>query len=153
CEMQTDPTTYRPICPFVRRLRSTLDHAVTWSVAFSGFAGTTTPTSLTVPAGATRSLTITIDATPYAGDNQFHFGEMTLTPNETELPALHLPIAVVVPPPKLSVPHSVSISLANGNTTSTAPLPVKNVGGPELQITNTNFVDATTTYPYYLVNN
>jgi hypothetical protein len=80
-----------------------------------------------------------VDASSYAADDTFHFGEMTLTPDDTSLPTLHLPIAVKIPPPAIAVaPTSLSINIPHSTTTKDGTLTVSNTGGPTLNVTNTN---------------
>jgi hypothetical protein len=76
----------------------------------------------------------------------FHFGEMTLTPSDTTLPTLHLPIAVRVPPPQISAsPSPLNINFGVGSATLT----VSNTGGAPLNVSNTN--DSTTASAKYVV--
>ena len=138
-------------CSFTRKFRSTQDHAVTWTAAFTGVTATATPSSFPVPAHANgQPISITVDASSYNGDGVFHFGEMTLTPSDTTLPTLHLPIAVKVPPPAIAAaPSPLSISIPNAATTGNATLTVTNTGGGTLSVSNTN--DTTTASTRFVV--
>lgn len=137
-------------CAFTRKFRSTQDHAVTWTASVSGVTGTVSPGSFVAAAHATAPpITLTVDATSYNGDNVFHFGELTLTPSDVALPVLHLPIAVKVPPPSISVsPTPLTIAFDPGGFNFSF-LTITNVGGAPLVISNTN--DTTTASAKYVV--
>jgi len=127
-------------CSFTRFFRTTQNHTVTWTAAFSGVSATATPATLSVHSGANpQPITVTVDATGFASDDTFHFGEMTLTPDDTTLPTLHLPIAVKVPAPAIAVtPSSLTIDIPHSKTTKDGTLTVTNTGGPTLDVSNTN---------------
>lgn len=127
-------------CTFIRLFRTTQNHTVTWTAAFTGVSATATPSSLSIHAGANpQPIAVTVDATGYASDDSFHFGEMTLTADDTSLPVLHLPIAVKILPPAIAVaPSSLSLSIPPPKTTRDGTLTVTNTGGPTLNVTNTN---------------
>jgi len=127
-------------CTFTRYFRSTQDHTVTWTPSFSGVSAIATPATLTVLAlSAPQPLAVTVDASSFASDGAFHLGEMTLTPDDTTLPTLHLPIAVRVPPPVIAVaPVPLLINIPHSTTTKNGTLTVSNTGGPTLNVTNTN---------------
>ncbi|MGA9335774.1 MAG: S8 family serine peptidase, partial [Rudaea sp.] len=133
-------------CSFTRTFRGTADHTVTYTAAFTGVTATATPSSLTVHAHASgQSITVNVDASAYDADGVFHFGEMTLTPSDTTLPTLHLPIAVKVPPPTIAAtPSPLSVDIPNGFTSSSSTLTVANTGGPTLNVSNTNDTTGTT---------
>jgi len=127
-------------CSFTRFFLTTQNHTVTWTAAFTGVTATATPATLSVHAGANpQPITVTVDASGYASDDTFHFGEMTLTADDASLPVLHLPIAVKVPPPAIAVtPSSLSLNIPPPKTTANGTLTVTNTGGPTLNVTNTN---------------
>jgi len=133
-------TTSTNTCTFTRFFRTTQNHTVTWTAAFTGVTATALPASLSVHAGANpQPIAVTVDATGYASDDAFHFGEMTLTPDDTSLPTLHLPIAVKILPPAIAVaPTSLDIKIPPPKTTKDGTLTVTNTGGPTLNVTNTN---------------
>ena len=80
-----------------------------------------------------------VDASSYNSDGIFHLGEMTLTPSDTSLTPLHLPMAIKVPPPTIAAsPTPLSIVVPAASTTNNAILTVSNIGGPTLNVTNTN---------------
>ncbi|MFC5488863.1 S8 family serine peptidase [Dokdonella soli] len=141
----TGPTS-TTTCSFTRKFRSTQDHSVTWAVSFTGdVAATASMPTLTVAAHSnSQPLNIRVDATRYNADGNFHFGEMVLTPSDASLSPLHLPMAIRVPRPAIAtVPSPLALSIANGQTTTSAALSVNNIGGPTLNVTKTN--DNTTT--------
>jgi hypothetical protein len=141
---QSGPTT---TCSFTRKFRSTQNAAVTYTSAVTGVSATVTPASLTVPAHANaQPMTVTVDASSYNADNVFHFGELILTPSDTTLPTLHLPIAIKVPPPVISAsPQPLETNFATGS----AVLTVSNIGGAPLIVSNTD--DATVTSTRFVV--
>ena len=91
-------------CTFTRSFRSTQNHTVTWTARVvagpgAGFTSVSmTPATLTLNAFAVSSaVTFRADTSKLAADGQFHFAEVVLTPDDSTLPPLHLPIAVAVP--------------------------------------------------------
>jgi hypothetical protein len=139
-------------CSFTRFFRTTQNHTVTWTPAFTGVTATTVPATLSVHANANpQPLTVNVDASAFASDDTFHFGEMTLTPDDTSLPVLHLPIAVKILPPAIAVaPTSLSITIPPPKTTKTGTLTVSNTGGPTLDVSNTN--DNTSFGPFVVLD-
>jgi subtilisin family serine protease len=139
CVTPTSATASTATCSFTRKFRSTQPTSVTYAATLTGVAGTVTPSSLAVVAHGTRSVDIAVDASTYASDGTAHFGELVLTPSDTTLPTLHLPIAIALQPPAISVsPAQVAISIAHGSTTKNATLTVTNTGGPTLTVSKTN---------------
>ena len=134
-------------CTFSRVFRTTQDHTVTWTAAFTGVSAAATPPTLTLAAlAAPQAISVTVDSSSLASDDAFHFGEMTLTPDDTTLPTLHLPIAVKVPPPAIAVsPSPLVINSPHSATTKNGTLTVSNTGGPTLNVTNTNDTTTPTT--------
>ena len=103
------------VCTFVRTVRSTLLYKHQWRLKLSGFAGTIRPASLTLKPGQSRQVVITIDNTGAPADGSFRFGSIEIAPSNSangnrRLPALHMPVALRVPPP----PPASTIPLANG---------------------------------------
>lgn len=103
------------VCTFVRTVRSTLPYKHQWRLKLQGFAGTIQPASLTLKAGQSRQVLITIDNTGAPADGSFRFGSIEIAPSNSaignaSLPSLHMPIALRVPPP----PPASTIPLANG---------------------------------------
>ena len=128
-------------CSFTRKFHSTQDHTVTWtpSVAAGSDAGLTVTFSATsFPATAHHDaapITFHVDSHAVASDGKFHFAEVVLTPSDSSLTPLHLPIAVAVPPPTIAAaPNPLSIT-GVGAASATGTLTVSNVGGPTLNVT------------------
>jgi hypothetical protein len=140
CITVTSTSTSTTSCAFTRKYHSTQDHSVTWTPSVTGVTATVSPTSLVVGANAnSQPLTITVDASSYNSDGLFHTGELVLTPSDPLLTPLHLPIAVRVPPPAIAVaPTALDISIPSTQTQASATLTVSNLGGPTLNVTNTN---------------
>ncbi len=150
CVTLTSPSASTATCTFTRKFRSTQTSSVTYAATLSGVSGTVSPNNFAVVAHGTRSVNITVDASAYASDGAAHFGELVLTPSDTDLPTLHLPIAVALQPPQIAVtPDQLSLSIAHGATTKTGTIKVTNEGGPTLNVTNTN--DSTSTTGGYVV--
>jgi hypothetical protein len=94
-----DTTCNPPSCSFTRTFRNTRTYGALWAVSLEGLAGTV-PSLLWVPAGTSRSLTVTIDATALTADSNWHFGKLVLrerfTGNNTDASSeLHLPVGVI----------------------------------------------------------
>jgi hypothetical protein len=140
-------------CSFTRKVRSTQDHTVTYTAAVSGSAAlniAVVPSTLTILAHSSRLLQFNVDATGANADGLNHFSEVTLTPDDTSLPTLHIPVTIIVPPPHISAtPQPLAISIPNGNTTASSTLTVANTGGPTLSVTNTN--DTTTANAKFVI--
>lgn len=117
-------------CQFVRAFRSPLDASRTWNASVTGLTGTVTPSSFTVPAGGTVTITTTIDSSSITPDGAFNFGWLELVPSGgPALDALTLPLAVAVPPPVVTlVPPSQDVTLYEGLLGS-ASFDVRNDGG------------------------
>ncbi len=131
-----------PTCTFTRTFRSTRSSAATWHFALTGLTGTVSPTSATVAAGATQTLTVTIDANALIRDGRAYFGEIEIKEETSpgvfnNAAAMHMPVLVSVQPPKLAAPASLALSLA---ATTIAPVGynVGNVGGSALDYAAVN---------------
>lgn len=123
-------------CTFTRKLRSTQDHAVTWTAGVGGDTGVgvaVAPASFPVGAApASAEITVTVDTSALPADGSVHFAEVVLTPSDAALPPLHLPVAVAMPAPRIAAsPSPVSIALG-GHPTGSGTLTVANAGGPTL---------------------
>ncbi|MEN4902667.1 S8 family serine peptidase [Luteimonas sp. TWI1437] len=85
-------------CSFVRTFRNPHAQASTWRVRVAGVTATAMPAQLRVPAGASVSLRITVDARSLPANGSWRFGEVTLEPVGGALgpqrTALTLPVAV-----------------------------------------------------------
>ena len=81
-------------CSWTRTFRSTLGTSMTWTIDLSAQGGmdlTVSPTSFTIPAGGSQTITVNADVrrvTP----NTWGFGEVRLVPNDPAVPAAHLPV-------------------------------------------------------------
>lgn len=123
-------------CTFTRKLHSTQSHPVTWTASVSGDSHvgvTVTPSSFPLGAApASEEITVAVDTTALAADGTAHFAEVVLTPSDTSLPPLHMPVAVALPGPQIAAsPSPVAIALG-GHPSGTGTLTVANVGGPTL---------------------
>lgn len=123
-------------CRFQRRLTSTQPQSVTWTATVNGDAligVTVSPSSFAVGAApARRDIQVDIDSSVLPADGSAHFTEIVLTPSDPQLPPLHLPIAVAMPPPTIAAaPAPLAIALA-GQPTGAGKLTVHNLGGPTL---------------------
>jgi hypothetical protein len=137
-------------CAFTRTFHGAADHAVTWTASYSGDAAmnvSIVPASFSVTGGGFKTVTFNVNAAGVPSNGAFRFGEVTLTPSDASLPKLHLPVAVAVQPPAIAVaPTSLTFSIPNTSFTADQVLTVANVGGPTLNVTDTNFVDAVPQY-------
>lgn len=84
-----------PNCSFTRTFRSTEAAAVTWNVSITGVTGSASPSSFTIPAGGSQSVTFTIQSAGLS--TAFSFGEVVLIPSSGNSPTLRIPIAVRLP--------------------------------------------------------
>ncbi len=88
-------------CSFTRTFRNARTYGSLWRVQLVGLNGTA-PSLLWVPAGASASLTVTIDTTGLPASGSWNFGKLVLTELFTGVQVntnsdLQLPIGVVVP--------------------------------------------------------
>ncbi|MGJ4730046.1 S8 family serine peptidase [Luteimonas sp. SDU101] len=123
-----------PQCVFVRTFRNTLGVAQGYRAQLQGLPGRVTPANLKVPAGGTVSVRVLVDGAALPADGSWNFGELVLSPvggGNAPPPALHLPIAVVVPPPVIQLPDLVSAALQSGRS-GRATTTVANAGGSPL---------------------
>jgi len=103
-------------CSFTRTFRNTRSYDTLWQVQLSGLNGTA-PALLWVPAGASRSLTVSVNSAGMPADGVWKFGTVTLTEYYTAgiarpETALNLPVGVVVPVGATSRPDPSASSLA-----------------------------------------
>lgn len=127
---------------FTRTLRSTLPAAQGWSLAVTGdpalvagiAAGTT---GFTVASQAQQAIDLDIACDQLPADGAVRYARLVLTAADPALPALHLPIAIRVPPPRIAAaPAPLGLVLA-GQPQATAVLTVSNLGGPTLAVDRT----------------
>lgn len=81
-------------CSWTRTFRSTASSSVTWTIdlaAANGMDLTVSPTSFTIPAGGTQTITVNADVRRSPQD-AWAFGELRLLPNNAGIPAAHLPV-------------------------------------------------------------
>jgi len=138
-----------PTCQFVRTFRNPGTSGGLWSLSVTGLAGSVDSSLIWIPAGASRTVTVTIDTSAIPANNAWNFGELVMTQllSGAQLAAdstLKLPIGVTVAPPILSVPNLVSASVAAGNNTS-ANFAIGNTGGSPLVYTATTAGNGATT--------
>ena len=125
-----------PTCQFTRTFRNPGTSGGLWTLNLTGLNGTLSSSLLWIPAGASRSVTVTIDTAGIPANNAWNFGRLVLNQqlsgaSTAATSTLSLPIGVTVSPPILSVPTSVSASVATGNNGS-ASFNVGNTGGSTL---------------------
>lgn len=138
-----------PTCQFVRTFRNPGTSGGLWSLGVTGLAGSVDNPLVWVPAGASRTVTVTIDTSAIPADNAWNFGELVMTrllsgAQSAADSTLTLPIGVTVAPPALSVPNLVTASVAAGNNASTS-FDIGNTGGSPLVYTATTAGNAATT--------
>lgn len=83
-------------CSWTRTLRSTRSGNVQWTASASVAWLSTTPNNFTLNASPdTQEIEITANASGLAM-NQWHFGNVILTPNNANIPKAHFPVAIFV---------------------------------------------------------
>lgn len=132
-------------CVFTRTFRNTLTHRQAWAVKAEGLSMTVSPALFTVNPGATVKVTFTVNALSLPANGAFNFGSVVLQPQSAgnpNQPVLRMPVAISVRPAAIGVPHQVAATVPVGGTT-TAVLPVSNVGGSRLSYSIDNAGNAT----------
>ncbi|MDH5821614.1 S8 family serine peptidase [Luteimonas sp. RD2P54] len=133
-------------CEFIRTFRNTGSRAQVWRTRLQGLQGRVVPASLKVPAGASRSVRVTVDSGALPADGSWHFGTVVLEPAggmlRDPLPVLRLPVAVSVPPPAIVLPELVTASIPEGGNGS-VDVAVGNAGGSTLEFSVDNTGSAT----------
>ena len=134
-----------PSCTFTRTFRNTRATSVQWQASSVGLFATVTPSSFTVAAGATQTVTITISTTSFPRDGSWNFGTLELKEEISpgvfnDVATLHLPISVAVQPAVASLPSSASASVRTTGVT-TFDMDLFNSGGSTLTygVTNSGF--------------
>jgi subtilisin family serine protease len=82
-------------CSFTRTLKSTTLVSHDYTLSFVGLpvgAASATPNPVTVAAGGTQTITVTIDGTLMTSG--WNFGQLVLTPDDPLLPLLHMPVVI-----------------------------------------------------------
>jgi len=138
-----------PTCQFVRTFRNPGTSGGLWSLTVTGLSGTVDNSLIWVPAGASRTVTVTIDTSSIPANNAWNFGELVMTRLLSGAPSatdsnLVLPVGITVAPPVLSVPNLVTASVVAGNNTS-ASFNIGNTGGSPLVYTATTAGNGATT--------
>lgn len=126
-------------CTFTRTFTSKRAATSTWRFDLQGLSGTVTPASAQIAAGGTQTVTVTINTTAVAADGNANFGNLMIreetSPGVFDNNAtLNAPIYVAVQPPVISVPSTLSVSLASTKL-ATAEFDVTNIGGSTLNYT------------------
>ena len=129
-------------CSFLRTLRNPTASTQTYRVRLDGVPGGVTPASLTLAAGATRTLRVLVNSSSLPADGSWHFGEVVMEPVNATVggqprPTLRLPVAIAVPAPVIDLPDAVALSLARGRS-GVAVGSVANAGGSTLQYSVAN---------------
>lgn len=135
-----------PTCVFYRTFRNTGATATTYRVQLVGVSGSVTPI-ITVPGNGSLTVKFTVYGFSLAPNGTTSFGTAVLTPATGTAPVLRLPVGISVQPPTISMPSSLSSSLAT-NSAGSASFTIGNTGGSTLNYT---FVNAGTA-PGTLVN-
>lgn len=137
-------------CQFVRTFRSTRSSSQTYSASLASLAGTVTPSTFTVAAGGTVTLTINLTAAGVVPNGAFNFGKLLIQPQNVPSgvavdETLRLPIAIAVPPPVIGLnPASQNLSLVAGHP-GTANFSIQNNGGYQLDYNVDNSGNGQTT--------
>ena len=120
-------------CTFERTFRATRANQRNWDARIEGLPGYVDQPSFNLGAAGTGTLKVTIDTSGFPSDGSWHFGTLVLTPRgDNGSPALHLNIAVAVPPPEVVLSaDEVALSLAEG-AAGQVSVELSNGGGPTL---------------------
>lgn len=135
-----------PTCVFFRTFRNTGATATTYRVQLVGLSGSVTP-FITVPGNGSLTVKFTIYGFSLPANGTTSFGTVALTPATGTAPVLRMPVGVSVQPPVISMPASLSSTLAT-NSAGSASFTIGNTGGSTLNYTFLN----TGTAPGTLVN-
>jgi hypothetical protein len=107
-------------CSFSRRFRNVLGTNQRYVATLQGLTGTVSVRS--VPRKS-MTLDVRIDSSAIPADGAYRFGTVVLTPTNSALPTLHLPVAVSVPappPPATPITSGVPVTGLSGSTGSVA---------------------------------
>jgi hypothetical protein len=122
-----------PTCVFNRTFRNTRATTETWRVQVETIRGAY-PSFITLAPGGSITAKFTVYGSLLPSGGDFSFGNVVLTsiPTDGSPPqVLRMPIAVAVQPPQLSLPASLTMSMASG-ATSSAYFNIGNTGGSTL---------------------
>lgn len=128
-----------PTCAFFRTFRNTGATSTSWRVQLQGVSGSVTPI-ITVPGNGSLTVKFTVYGYTLPANGNFAFGNVVLTPATGTAPVLRLPIGVAVQPPVMSLPASLSATVAT-NAVGSVYFPVANTGGSNLTY---NFISSGT---------
>ena len=126
-----------PTCVFFRTFRNTGATATSWRVQLQGVSGSVTPI-ITVPGNGSLTVKFTVYGFSLPANGTFAFGNVVLTPATGTAPVLRLPVGVAVQPPAISMPASLSATVAT-NAVGSVYFPVANTGGSNLTY---NFINS-----------
>jgi hypothetical protein len=118
---------------FNRSVKSVATSPVTYTVSVAGLpAGiaTTNVSSFTIAPGATQALSLSVNVTTLS-QSANTFGQLVLTPNNSNLPVQRLMIAVRQQPPALAT-SGLTVDFRTTRDASTTTFTVANAGGPGL---------------------
>jgi subtilisin family serine protease len=135
-----------PTCVFFRTFRNTGATTTTWRVQLQGVSGSVTPI-ITVPGNGSLTVKFTVYGFSLAPNGNTTFGTVVLTPATGTAPVLRMPVGVSVQPPVISMPASLSTTMAT-NSAGSASFTIGNTGGSPLNYTFVNSGSA----PGVLVN-
>ncbi len=100
-------------CAWNRRVRNTTANSVTWTASTSmpaGFELDAYPPVFSLGPEASRGITVRVRVTDAGVVNDgWYFGTVTLTPDDPQLPAQHMPVAVIGT--ALANPGSIDVTL------------------------------------------
>jgi subtilisin family serine protease len=125
-----------PTCAFFRTFRNTGATTTTWRVQLVGLSGSVTPI-ITVPGNGSLTVKFTVYGFSLAPNGTASFGTVVLTPATGTAPILRMPVGVSVQPPVISMPASLSSTLAT-NSAGSASFTIGNTGGSTLNYTFLN---------------
>lgn len=135
-----------PTCVFFRTFRNTGATTTTWRVQLQGVSGSVTPI-ITVPGNGSLTVKFTVYGFSLPANGTATFGTVVLTPATGTAPVLRMPVGVSVQPPVISMPASLSATMAT-NSAGSASFTIGNTGGSTLNYTFINSGSA----PGVLVN-
>jgi Subtilase family/PA domain/Peptidase inhibitor I9 len=125
-----------PTCAFFRTFRNTGATATTWRVQLQGVSGAVTPI-ITVPGNGSLTVKFTVYGFSLMPNGSTTFGTVVLTPATGTAPVLRMPVGVSVQPPVISMPASLSATMAT-NSAGSASFTIGNTGGSTLNYTFQN---------------
>jgi subtilisin family serine protease len=125
-----------PTCVFFRTFRNTGATAATYRVQLQGVSGSVTPI-ITVPGSGSLTVKFTVYGFSLPTNGTTSFGTVVLTPATGTAPVLRMPVGLSVQPPVISMPASLSSTLAT-NSAGSASFTIGNTGGSTLNYTFQN---------------